>query len=205
MAPGVAALQLLRPVRASGSRASPAGSRFPRLLPAPTRHGFKPAGHAAEASPPRLPASTGFPSGPAPPGPVCEALRTPPGRPLRTRGRAISAAHWPRARPAPSSRPSQHPGLPTASGEVPSLREPGAGSAGAGRRAEVSAAAAGPAVVGCARAGRALVGCGPRGWAAGSGLGSGLGRRPGFRCARSAPLRVGCWRRRRGGRGRGRG
>lgn len=110
--------------------------------------------------------------------------RTPPGRPLRTRGGAISAAHWPRARPAPVSRPSQHPGLPTASGEVPSRREPGAGSAWAGRRAEVSAAAAGPAVVGCARAGRALVGCGPRGWAAGSGLGSGLGRRPGLRCAR---------------------
>lgn len=89
-----------------------------------------------------------------------------------------------RSPPPRQPRPSQHPGPATASGEARSRREPGAGSAGAGRRAEVSAAAAGRAVVGWARAGRALVGCGPRGWAAGSGLGSGLGRRPGLRSAR---------------------
>lgn len=88
-------------------------------------------------------------------------------------GAATSAAPWP---PGPRPRPAalRRAARPDPAGS----REPGAG-AGAGRRAEVSAAAAGPAVVGCARVGRALVGCGPRGWAAGSGL----GRRPGLRSA----------------------
>lgn len=68
----------------------------------------------------------------------------------------------------------------------------------AGRRAEVSAAAVGPAVVGCAALAAPWLACGSRAGRP-AGLRSGLGRRPGFCCAR---LRRGPGRRRRA-RGRG--
>lgn len=138
------------------------------------------------------------------PGLHAEGRQTPPGCLLRTRRRAISAAHWllagpqqapppPGAAPPPPRQLPAFPAVRRPNGKRRGPIPPGAGSAGAGRGAEVGAAAAGPAVVGCARSGRALVGCGPRGWTAGSGLGSELGRRPGLR---SAGLRVSPARRR---------
>lgn len=179
---------------AEATGAAPAGrSRRPQAGPGPGG---------------RLRAS-GTPRGPGPSAGTARELhaegrQTPSGCLLRTRRRAISAAHWllagpPQAPPPPGAAPPpprQLPAFPAARppygkrrGPIP----PGAGSAGAGRGAEVGATAAGPAVVGCVRSGRALVGCGPRGWAAGSGLGSELGRRPGLR---GAGLRVSPGRRR---------
>ncbi|XDC84750.1 hypothetical protein R6Z07F_015923 [Ovis aries] len=120
-------------------------------------------------------------------GPRTQAPGRAPRAPARNLGGALAARS---ARPGRAVLPSDpaRPAFPASRPRYGKRRgpaAPGVGSRerGAGRRAEVSAAAAaGPAVVGCARAGRALVGCGPRGWAARSGPGVGA-RAPAGLCA----------------------